>query len=353
MKMTLLAHLVGKLASSPETIATESLRYILDASPDLRKVLVDRVADRAGFNRFEAESVHSEVTLETGARPDLAIYDETSKLRVLIENKFSAGLTNSQPVKYLRSLSNQPESALLFIVPEVRVVNVWLDLKKRCSQQDLKVGTETINDNMKAVSIGSGRSLLITSWRSILCLLQSTANEFEDRSVMQDVNQFCGLGEKMDKEIYLPLRKDEITDSNVARRIINYVELCGDIVRILDREGLARVGRLRGGTDYIGRTLSVGKEFQFKLWFGVWFTPWRDSGITPTWCELYRAEWGGLSGHWSTVKRVFRDYGEHKDRRCFPFFLTCSVDKDRVIKDAVCQMRKIIDKLEMATRKNS
>ncbi len=353
MKQTLLAHLVRRFARSPETIATESLRYILNASPDLRRVLVDKVADRAGFKRFKAESVDSEVIIKTGDRPDLAIYDETSRLRVLIENKFSASLRKSQPVEYLNSLSDQPKTALLFIVPEARIVNVWQDLKTRCVSRDLKVGIETTNENMKAVSIGSGRSLLITSWRSILDTLRSIANECGDSCLEQDVAQFCGLGEQMDKEAFRPLCEKETTDTNVARRIINYVELCSDIVRCLENKGLARPGRLGGGADYIGRTLAVGKEFRFKLWVGVWFTPWRDSGMTPIWCEIYRGEWGGLSGHWSTVKRMFRNHGEQRDRLCFPLRLACGVDKDRVIEDAVSQMRENIANLDKAVQENS
>ena len=355
MNKSLLAHLAGRLAPSPETIATESLRYILNASPGVCQALVDKVAKRAGFEPFKAESIESETEVETGGRPDITIYDATSKPRVHIENKFWAGLTVSQPVGYLNSLSDEPESALLFVVPEARIVSIWQELKERCVKQELKVGTETTINDMKGVRIGSGRNLLISSWGSILDTLQRSANEAGDTSVEQDVVQLLGLAERMDVEAFLPLREEETSDMNVPRRMINYSDLSEEIAEVLKNEGLASFEGVNPTRSYFkkGRYFSAGKDLQFGLWLGVDIIAWRDSGITPIWCEVYKTEWGGLIRHWSSVKRICPDHQEYRDRLCFPIRLASGVDKDRVIEDAVTQMRETIDKFEQATQENS
>ncbi len=107
MNKSLLAHLAGRLAPSPETIATESLRYILNASPGVCQALVDKVAKRAGFEPFKAESIESETEVETGGRPDITIYDATSRPRVHIE---TACQCSSQATGWSPLLSHAPDA---------------------------------------------------------------------------------------------------------------------------------------------------------------------------------------------------------------------------------------------------
>ncbi len=354
MNKSLLAHLAGRLAPAPETIATESLRYILNASPGVCQALVDRVASRAGFEPFKVESIESETEVETGGRPDITIYDAASLPRIHVENKFWAGLTASQPVEYLNSFPEEPESALLFVVPEARIVSIWQELKERCVKQELKVGTETTKDEMKRVPIGSGRNMLISSWGSILDTLQRTASEIGDTSEMQDIVQLRGLSDRMDVEALPPLREDETTDVNVPRRMINYADLSEGIAQVLKNKGIASFKGVKPTNRYEkkGRYFSVGKGFKFGVWLGVDIFAWRDWGITPIWLEVHKTEWGGLVGHWSSVKRMRQDHREYANHLCFPIRLACTVDKDRVIEDAVIQMREIIDLFERATLEN-
>ncbi len=159
----------------------------------------------------------------------------------------------------------------------------------------------------------------------------------------------------MDVEAFLPLREEETTDMNVPRRMINYSDLSEEIAEVLKNEGLASFEGVNPTRSYFkkGRYFSAGKDLQFGLWLGVDIIAWRDSGITPIWCEVYKTEWGGLIRHWSSVKRICPDHQEYRDRLCFPIRLASGVDKDRVIEDAVTQMRETIDKFEQATQENS
>ena len=129
--MSVLAHVVlgGTLQNEPA--ATQALAYILRSSPDIARAFVGMLQEaNIEFDpgRIEAEQEHEE------ARPDLRIHDGDGRVRVFVENKFWAGLTDAQPVSYLEDLPEDLPSALMFIVPEQRVPTVWSELKERCRQ---------------------------------------------------------------------------------------------------------------------------------------------------------------------------------------------------------------------------
>ena len=105
--MSLLAHIVG----NDEPTATKALAYILRSSPDIAQALADGVLDLCDFTpgRIVSEFVHG------GTRPDITIDDTDGVVRVFIENKFWAGLTDQQPVDYLKELpEDRPAAASLY-----------------------------------------------------------------------------------------------------------------------------------------------------------------------------------------------------------------------------------------------
>jgi hypothetical protein len=66
------------------------------------------------------------------ACPDMQGCDDDGELRVLVEHKFWAGLTENQPVSYLKQLAkcNKP-TLLLMVCPEARKETLWRELNKR------------------------------------------------------------------------------------------------------------------------------------------------------------------------------------------------------------------------------
>ena len=79
--------------------------------------------------QFEYGSIHPEMKHDD-RQPDLTTKDKGGNIRLLVENKFWAGLTVAQPIKYLKVLPEDLNSALLFIVPKARMTTVWHELKK-------------------------------------------------------------------------------------------------------------------------------------------------------------------------------------------------------------------------------
>ncbi len=72
----------------------------------------------------------------------------------------------------------------------------------------------------------------------------------------------------MDREAFLPLRDDEVTDQEAACRLINYVDLFDPIVDELVSNHPANKKLGVGGNSHLtGRYFVVRDEFQ--LWLGV------------------------------------------------------------------------------------
>ena len=84
-----------------ENVAVEALGHILSGSEAARSALSD-VLNAGGAQVGQIAQVRTQVTGKDGERPDLVAFDQDGEKRVLIEAKFWAGLTESQPVVYLQ-----------------------------------------------------------------------------------------------------------------------------------------------------------------------------------------------------------------------------------------------------------
>src|SRR5687767_5081415 len=123
---TVFSHIVQRrLSQENENVATEALAFIVESSAPARaglmKVLTG-VAPGLPALRFRTQQT------KENARPDMWGFDGGTP-RVFIENKFWAGLTENQPVQYLRVLAHYPNPAvLLTVVPANRLETVRREL---------------------------------------------------------------------------------------------------------------------------------------------------------------------------------------------------------------------------------
>src|SRR5438445_10840946 len=111
--VTLFGYLAPLLATQPEILATEALAYVLQHSSTARTTLIGHcrqfvTVDLPGDLQFRTQSYADDQAI-----PDLLGVDETGSELLLVESKFWAGLTNHQPVTYLKRL-NEHGGALMF-----------------------------------------------------------------------------------------------------------------------------------------------------------------------------------------------------------------------------------------------
>ena len=335
--MTLLGYLVPRIAASGvEPAATQALAYLLNAQTDISKAFIEfvRRTDIASFKlgRIAAEEQHG------GCRPDLTITADDGYPRIFVENKFWAGLMEGQPVAYLEALPDELSSLLIFIVPHNRMYGLWNELKEKCRESKFNLTDE---DTAGAIYWAKARprTIGITSWKHVLETLEQALDAERHADLLCDIVQLRGLTDQMDADEFLPLREGEVNDLNTARRMINYIGLIDEIVGRLKTDGVALLAQ-GVAYEYAGRYLELHK--QFETWLGVHLRVWRDLGITPLWIEIKRP---AVEGGIERVKELFNDAHWREPWLCIPIRLTAKVDRDRVIEDAVRQVRSIAERL--------
>ena len=238
--MSVLAHLA---LSMGERGATQALAYILNRQPGIVRAFVNlfgALFGAAGVT-FDPGHIESERGGDGAGLPDLTVYDADGNPCVLVENKFWAGLTPAQPVCYLEKVS-----ALVFIVPRQRVEMIWNELKTRCDNAGLNLGQDSERARVRWVAV-ENKTMLITDWQNVLDTLERAADGEEVRC---DILQFRQLVEQLeDVEAFPVLRSDEVTNADVARRMINYIDLLNSICDRL----AAQTDIVPGGGTHIER----------------------------------------------------------------------------------------------------
>ena len=341
--MSVLAHVVLGGSFPSEPTATQALGFILNSSPDIARAFLRML--READIEFEPGHIKTELGHEDG-RPDLTIYDGDGHVRVFVENKFWAGLTDAQPVSYLRDLPQDPPSALVFVVPEQRVSTVWNELKMRCSQAELEWADASIKPTLFCARVDC-KAMMITSWKYVLeGLLDATRSGGFD-TISHDILQLQGLTSRMDLDAFLPLRPDEVTNQETAHRLMNYSDLIGEITQKLIDSGVADTTGCRPAHGYYtsGRYLRVHEKF--GLWLGIELKVWRDAGITPMWWAVGNDEFYGVADHFETIRELFDDVQLYEDKDCLyiPIRLKAGVERDRVVEEAVAQINQIANRL--------
>ena len=144
--------------------------------------------------------------------------------------------------------------------------------------------------------------------------------------------------------VFSPLSAVELTDGRVPRRLLNYGGLIDPISGKLAADPAAGAKALNA--RQFGRWLTVHDKFDVHL--VVSLTRWHSHGITPLWCKcrlpeelarLLEVQFDGAQVEEGTGGRL---------DLCIPIRLAAGVERDRVVDDAVRQMRRITDELKDA-----
>ncbi len=343
---TLLAHLSPRFTERSEDIAVEALGYILSRSKAARDALED-VLQNGSAEVGPIGRVKTQVG-EEGTRPDIACYDNSSAERVLVEAKFWAGLTDNQPVAYLRRLPDDRPSALLVIAPAARFESLWPELQRRIAEdKTITLGEPIKESGLFVATAGDRHRLLMTSWTALLNRMASRATDAGDMLAENDIRQLRGLAERADQETLLPLRKEQL-GPEFPRLMLHLNQLVDDAV---DR------GRNDGwigtkGLNVTPRPWGYGRYMQLAgigTWFGVDFGRWSRLRDTPLWVSL--RDWGDNYRGWEDVRRKLDvmlqedppDFMEEEHAVCIN--LPVGVEYEVVLKDVVGQLKRIADLL--------
>ncbi|MDA0323553.1 MAG: hypothetical protein O2923_12680, partial [Verrucomicrobia bacterium] len=209
---TVFSHIIQKRFSQVnEDVATDALAYILESSESacngMMKLLRGLVPELPAL-RFKTQQT------EGAIRPDMWGFADNQP-RVFVENKFWAGLTDNQPVSYLKQLAAYPQpTVLLVIAPAAREQTLWRELKQR-----LTTGDVVTSDRSSAAGIPAsldtrlGPVLAITSWTSVLSMLEHEC--VDDPTSRGDLVQLRALCDVADSNAFSPISRDELSNQRL------------------------------------------------------------------------------------------------------------------------------------------
>ena len=292
---TLMAYLVPKLTVQVENAATDALAYILNRSAGAMQALNELLRE-GGFNIEPIARVETQVTYEDGSRPDMAGYDNSNVVRLLVEAKFWAALLEGQASGYAEKLDQPGPAVLLFIAPELRFPTLWTEIRR---QMDKQGGLETLDSSpgvQRARMNGTERHVILVSWVRLLDRMNALAG---DDGVKSDIRQLHGLAQAQDAQAFLPIHAEEL-GPDLGLRAMWFRQLVDDVVDSRGvRDGWMSIQGLRATPQRYG----YGRNFLFPgverpSWFGVNHERWSSNADTPLWLCEYDANW---AAHWTPI----------------------------------------------------
>jgi hypothetical protein len=308
---TVFSHIVQKrLSKESENVATEALAFILESSEaakgGMMKLLRGIVPDLPDL-WFRPQQT------EGNSRPDMWGRDEGGSAHVFVENKFWAGLTDSQPVSYLKVLGGRPHSSLLLVVvPAARERTVWTELNKRLKDSQISADTRPVTPGSNfVVKTGAGPIMALTTWTTLLAFLN--AETVEDLCARNDIAQIKALCDQADSDAFLPFLREQMSDQQTPSLLLQLTGLIQEVSDLAFHKGVLVKGNLRpqSGAKRIGRYASIPSEEQCGVWLGIHLKLWKDYGQSPFWMVFSKSDWGrahevrALLEPWAAQKNVF------------------------------------------------
>ncbi|MYC67237.1 MAG: hypothetical protein F4X12_12980 [Acidobacteriia bacterium] len=268
----LLTHLSWRFHPPMEVLACSVLEYILNHHPDSRDGLNDLLMRIVPGMRLSGMDFETEVTHPKLGRLDVLQRGDDGEGRFVIEAKFDAPLMSTQPVSYLDQLPEAGVSALMFLVPTLRVEELWPQLISRLDREGISYAQlEHPLEHPRCVRIdGTEKHLCIIDWTT---LLDSMKEPLEgDEAGRSDLRQLRGLV--------------EFAEARESKARLPGKEMVGAVVNIGKAGGWLATKTMKGGTygtTRHGRYARLDRRYKLGVWLGINSRLHRKFGSTPLW----------------------------------------------------------------------
>ena len=342
-RRSLLAEMAWRFVDQREVLATAGLGYVLRSSSTARDSLQTWLADRGVVVPPDLAYRTEVVDTEQEGRPDVvgALGDERY---LILEGKFWAGLTDNQPLSYLRSLEGS--GCVLVVAPELRFETVGAELVRRCERAGLMV-TDAVAVMRGGVSPLAARwSLGMVSWRVLLGLLHASLADHGEAGLAADVEQLAGLAELEDQDAFLPVTSSDLA-TPTPRRVKQFMELVDGLSRRGEAAGVLSVAGFRsaGGLGWYGRYAGAG-PIQLAIYADL--RRWSEQRMTPLWVEAAVDPGTALADlETATPPGVFFD--GNRGRPIIPLEIPLHVERDELLEDLLRHLRAFLLRIEGCT----
>ncbi|MCF8339242.1 MAG: hypothetical protein K9I74_14790 [Bacteroidales bacterium] len=341
---TLLGQLALRFAKHPENLATEALSYILYRSKIAEQSLL-KFVQNLGLDvpvnlKFQTQEGNTD-----GSIPDLVGSDLEGRKIIILEAKFWAGLTDNQPVAYIKQLPHNHDAILMFVAPSLRIGLLCKEINQRCKEAGITTNKEQkLSDELILYNIDSYHNLAILSWRALLTHIIHDLNIEGEFETISDIQQLQGLCDRMDEEAFLPLRSEELT-SSTPKRLIQFCWIVDEIANQTVADKMASIDGVKtsAGLGYYSRPFKLPG---FLCLLQLNFEYWAKHRYTPLWLSVRDADLK-LS---QKVKEALSPLEIEDPPRVIyietealvPLRLTLGVDRTTVINDLMQQVRELL-----------
>lgn len=345
METTVLAHLAASMIPQKENLATEALAFILNRSPAARTALQRYLSSVVGDVPAIARVI-TQMAVGEESRPDILLFAESGEQHFgYIEVKFWAAFTEAQPVEYVKRLQNSGGGVLVVLAPERRLGTMRLEVIERLKAANLLSHCDDRTIVANSVRLG------LLSWTKLLTLLSDAVGD--DRPAKSDLDQLGGLVKRVEDEGFMPLMRAELDGRDVPRRIVSLGDLAQCIVTQAIADDLLSIRTSKRGRYQLAPGwYSSGRYAKFQnagCWIGLDHKLWSMFGRTPIWVSF-----GGSEGRADRLHDVLRAWlnddraYSHDGKILIPLLLAVGVEKERVVADAVRQLRELNEVLALS-----
>ena len=343
---SLLGQFYNRIKGSQEDIVSESLAYILKKSIRARHTINQIIKLNTGLN-FTDLSYKTQNVGDKFEKPDISGINENGKEILLIEAKFWASLTSNQPNEYLNRLGEN--SALIFLVPTLRVRAIYEDVLNRITEKYSDIETDTENRGIKINQ--TNKFILIKSWNEILNAIKSELLQEKNQALISDIDQIIGFCETIDNNSFQPIIDDDLSPG-IAKKINSYYDIVDKVVdEIKNRiknastKGLQKTPQKYGYRRYFS-IQDFGMGMDLKMDF------WARYADTPFWFSIVETKEG-----WTSTEKFKRNcekiafkqnhkFVEINDEIFFSLRPKLSETEDIVINDLADQIELIYKEIE-------
>lgn len=342
---SLFGHIVFNFTSQAENFATEALHYILSNSSPARdglKRFLVTIDNRLNIDLQFVTQVHE----EDGTIPDLVGFDENTDQICILESKFWAGLTDNQPVNYLKRLNPTKPSILLFLVPSKRLNTIWSELIDRCEDSGILINNEIKAESYIFSKINDYNYLAVVDWNSMLNIIETELDNASDYIIKSDLIQLRGLCHQMDSESFLPFDSHEISPM-IAKKNLQIYDIIEEVLSKGHANGILRKGS-PGCTKYWYLRYFVIQDYNFFLSFDN--EKWYGLFNSPLWLGLYGKGWLNDKKERNKVKKALTSYNsriffDKNNVAAIPLKIKLGVEKHQVVESVLNQIEEIFQNL--------
>lgn len=334
---SVLAEIALQFIPKRELVATAGLGHLLRMSDEARETLKRMVATGGAVVPGGLLYRNEQYDETSPGRPDI-VGSAAGSTHLIVEGKFWADLTDTQPGEYLKRLA--AGGCLLFVAPAKRRELLWDKLLKRCDDAGLERHDERPDPKANFARIGDSWWMGIVSWTT---LLRDIRDAVEDESHLRsDVDQLLSLCHLEDEEAFLPL-----TPADLARptplRVLQLMSLVEKVNQKGLSIGLFQPSNLQAGAGlgFYGRYVRTGRV-QLRIFVAL--RRWSDHGLNPLWLEVAVEPGDALKElEAETPPRVTRD--GYANRPVVGLALPLHAEESEVVAEVLRQIADILERV--------